>query len=130
MLRGLPGFQAGDACAVNLRIGFPKGPDVMERRARATADLVRKIVRGEAGAPDLVDGAVLAGTVGGRSAHFEADAAAALAGGLLRVVEVKSFPKVDERVEPERLGAALDQAAVCWASAGGGPAVRALCRMM
>jgi hypothetical protein len=112
LLCGLPGFPAGDARAVNLRVGFPRGPDVMERRARATADLVRQIVRGEPGAPVLIDGAVLAATVGGRPAHFEADAAAALAGGLLRVAEVKSFPKVDERVDPEKLGAALDQAAV------------------
>jgi hypothetical protein len=112
LLRGLPGFPAGAVHAVNLRVGFPKGLDLMERRARATADLLRKIVRKQAGAPDLIDGAVLTATVGGRPAYFEADAAAALARSVLRVAEVKSFPKVDERVDPAKLGAALDQAAI------------------
>jgi hypothetical protein len=60
----------------------------------------------------LIDGAVLEALVGGVLAHFEADALAALAGGLIRVAEVKSFPQVDGRVDPDKLGAALDQVAL------------------
>ncbi len=43
--------------------------------------------------------------------HYHALAARA-ADGELRVAEVKSFPKVDDRVDPDQLGSALDQSAV------------------
>jgi hypothetical protein len=60
-----------------------------------------------------MDGAVLRGNVGGLDAFFEADALAArAAGGEIRVAEVKSFPKVDDRVDPDQLGSALDQVPV------------------
>jgi hypothetical protein len=84
----------------------------MPRRARDTADLLRRIAQGDPVAPHLIDGAVLAASVGGLIAYFEADALAALAGGEVRVAEVKSFPKVDDRVDPDKLGAALDQVAI------------------
>ena len=84
----------------------------MPRRARDTAALVALILRGAADAPHLLDGAVFATTVGGLPAYFEADALAARPGVEMPVVEVKSFPKVDDRVDPEKLGAALDQLAI------------------
>jgi hypothetical protein len=92
---------------VNLRTS--KG---MAERSRKTLELLRQIVRGEPAAPHLIDGAVLRGWVGGVLAYFEADAVAACLGNQLQVAEVKSFPKVDERIDPDKLGAALDQAAV------------------
>jgi hypothetical protein len=97
---------------VNLREGYPAGPDRMPLRARDSATLIGRIVRGDPLAPHLIDGAVLSATIGGLTAYFEADALAARAGDAMRVAEVKSFPKVDDRVDPEKLGAALDQVAV------------------
>lgn len=113
LLCGPLGLPPGAARVVNLREGFPSGPGKSAARAAATSDLLRKIVTRAADAPHLIDGAVLSGAVGGLDAHFEADSLASRAlDGQLRVVEVKSFPKVDDRVDPEQLGAALDQVAV------------------
>jgi hypothetical protein len=112
LLRDLPHFPPAGARVVNLRDGYPAGADRMPRRARDTADLLRRIIAGDPAAPHLIDGAVLRATVGGLMAFFEADALAALAGCEIRVAEVKSFPKVDDRVDPDKLGAALDQVAI------------------
>src|SRR5262249_31631049 len=97
----------------NLREGFPSGPGRMPARADATMYLIRRIIDGRADAPHVIDGAVLRGHLGGIEAFFEADALAARdAGGGIRVAEGKSFPKVDDRVDPDQLGAALDQVAL------------------
>lgn len=113
LLRGPLGLPLTGARVVNLREGFPSGPGRMPARVKATADLLRLILRGEPAAPHLIDGAVVRGTVGGVEAFFEADALAAReAGGEIRIAEVKSFPKVDDRVDPDQLGSALDQSAV------------------
>lgn len=111
LLRPLLALPAA-ACVVNLREGYPAGPGRMPLRARDTAALLGRILRGDPLAPHLIDGAVLSASIGGVTAYFEADALAARADGEMRVAEVKSFPKVDDRVDPEKLGAALDQAAV------------------
>jgi hypothetical protein len=97
---------------LNLRKGSPKSAEGMSLRARETRDLLRRIIQGSPDAPHLIDGAVLRTTVGGRLAHFEADALAARGPDQIRVAEVKSFPKVDDRVDPDKLGPALDQAAL------------------
>jgi hypothetical protein len=112
LFRTVPGFPASSARMINLREGFPKDSTGMPLRADETRNLLRKIVRAERGAPNLIDGAVLTAQIGGRIAYFEADALAAWAGAVIRAAEVKSFPKVDERVDPDKLGAALDQVAV------------------
>ncbi len=108
----LPGFPRNGALVVNLREGFPKDGTAMPRRAAATLKLLEQIIRGEPTAPHLIDGAVLSATISGRTAFFEADALAAWAASVIHAAEVKSFPKVDERVDPEKLGAALDQVAI------------------
>ena len=56
-------------------------------------------------------GAVLMCKISGRTAYFEADSLAAAANGHVHVVEVKSFPYTDGRSDPDKLGAACDQAA-------------------
>ncbi len=113
LLRGPLGLPPTGIRVVNLREGFPSGPGRMPARVRATSDLVREIIRGNPAAARLIDGAVLEGSIGGLPAFFEADALAARAdNGEIRVAEVKSFPKVDDRVDPEQLGSALDQSAV------------------
>jgi hypothetical protein len=113
LVRSPLGLPVTGARVVNLRQGFPPGPGRMPARAQATSDLVRRILAGDPAAPHLIDGAVLVGSVGGLTAYFEADALAArTAAGELRVAEVKSFPKIDDRVDPGQLGSALDQVAV------------------
>src|SRR5262249_6895712 len=73
LLRPLPAFPPTGARVVNLREGYPAGADRMLLRARDTAALLRRIVQGDPAAPHLVDGAVLAASVGGTWAYFEAD---------------------------------------------------------
>jgi putative CRISPR-associated protein (TIGR02619 family) len=84
----------------------------MVLRHRELQALLNLILKRHPNAPHLIDGAVLKASVGGLEAYFEADAVAARAGGEIRVAEVKSFPKVDERVDADKLGAALDQVAI------------------
>jgi hypothetical protein len=113
LLRGPLGLSPNATRVVNLREGFPSGPRRMPARVAATSDLLREIIRGNRDAARLIDGAVLAGCIGGMPAFFEADGLASQAAdGEIRVAEVKSFPKVDDRVDPEQLGAALDQSAI------------------
>jgi hypothetical protein len=112
LFRALPGFPASSALVVNMREGYPKDGTAMPRRAEATLKLLEQILRGEPTAPHLIDGAVLTATIAGRVAYFEADALAAWARGMIHAAEVKSFPKVDERVDPDKLAAALDQVAI------------------
>jgi hypothetical protein len=113
LLRGPLGLPGTRARVVNLREGFPPGPGRMPARVNATANLIRLILHGDLTAPHLIDGAVVSGLVGGIDAYFEADSLAARdAGGEIRIAEVKSFPKVDDRVDPDQLGSALDQSAV------------------
>ncbi|HKB40643.1 MAG TPA: hypothetical protein VKD72_29730, partial [Gemmataceae bacterium] len=111
LLRALPGFPRTGANCVNLRKGYPKGRDRMPLRARDTAALLEKIIRRDPNAPHLIDGAVLPALIGGTLAHFEADALAACSGEKIHGAEVKSFPRVDDKVDPDKLGAALDQVA-------------------
>lgn len=112
LLREHLAFSPGDTRAVNLRKGFRHDRTGMSERALATQQLLSRMVRGDAMAPNLIDGAVFEAEVGGVTAHFEADALAARSAGELYPGEVKSFPVVDGRADPEKLGAALDQAAV------------------
>jgi hypothetical protein len=96
----------------NLRESYPATAASMPLRAKDTREILERIVRRDRSAPDLIDGAVLGASVGGRQAFFEADALAARAATQVRVAEVKSFPKVDGRVDAEKLGVALDQVAI------------------
>ena len=92
---------------VNLR----GGGDLAARGAGAE-ELLRRLVRGDRELPHLIDGLVLSATVGREPAHFEADALATCLGEKATVIEVKSFPRVDDRIDPDRLAAAVDQAAL------------------
>jgi hypothetical protein len=112
LFRALPGFPASSALVVNLRDGYPKNSTGMPRRAEATLKLLKQLLGGKPTAPHLIDGAVLSATIGGRTAYFEADALATWTTAAIHAAEVKSFPKVDERVDPDKLGAALDQVAI------------------
>ena len=113
LLRSKMGFAIADAKIADLREKpYPRNRQGMRLRADDTRSLVRQIVRGAPAAPNLIDGAVLQASIGGIPALFEADAVAARFGGLIHVGEVKSFPVVDGRADPDKLSAALDQVAV------------------
>jgi hypothetical protein len=112
LLREQMGFPVADARVANLRDSYPRNNAGMRLRAHDTRALLRQILRGEPDAPNLVDGAVLETRVAGLPARFEADALAARVGGLLHAGEIKSFPVVDGRAEPDKLAAALEQVAL------------------
>jgi hypothetical protein len=106
LLSELPGFPASGARVENLRTRDP-----ISHRAELTRAQLARIVTGHPDAPHLLDGAVLETHIGGRLAYFEADALAARAAAL-HVAEIKSFARVDGRVDPDKLGAAIDQVAI------------------
>ena len=105
-------FQPDDTRAVSLRAAASLSRAGMRERAVMTRGLLQRMVEGDALAPNLIDGAVFETELGGIVAHFEADTLAARSTGELYPGEVKSFPVVDGRADPDKLGAALDQAAV------------------
>jgi hypothetical protein len=111
VLRDGLGFAVEEARVVNLRDGYPPNREGMIMRARVTRTLLDQMLRDDPEAPNLIDGAVFATTIGGNQAFFEADDVAARSSGPIRVGEVKSFPVVDGRAEPDKLAGALDQAA-------------------
>jgi hypothetical protein len=130
LLREHAGFPDYAARVVDLRSRFPRNRSGLEPRARETRRLLAAIGRGDPDAPNVIDGAVVEVPIGGRPAYFEADSVAAFHGGRVHVGEIKSFAKVDGRLDPEKLGAACDQAA--WyvllvrralAAEGGDPAI-------
>jgi len=110
LLRRSMGFAVEDARLLNLREGYPKNRHGLKLRARATRRAIDAMLRDDPRAPNLIDGAVFETSLGGVPAYFEADAVAARSRGPIRVGEVKSFPVVDDRADPEKLSAALDQA--------------------
>ena len=112
LLRTRMGFSVSDARIINLRSAYPKNALGMGLRAEQTRLLVRQLVTGHPSAPNLIDGAVLQATIGGVPARFEADALAARFGGPIHAGEVKSFPVVDGRADPEKLAGALNQVAI------------------
>jgi hypothetical protein len=120
LLRDELGFDISQARTANLRALHPPPPphllatDKRHLAARAadTRRLVAEIARGAPGCVNFIDGAVLSATVGGQTAYYETDGLAFRFGGRLRIVEIKSFPKVDGQVDPVALASALDQGAL------------------
>jgi hypothetical protein len=99
-----------------LRDLYPMGrrsPDaVLQDRATATKAAILAMASGRSDAPNLIDGGALRWDYGGAIARLEADGIAWRFGGSIHVVEIKSFPIVDGRGDPEKVGAAAWQAAV------------------
>lgn len=112
LLRERLGFAVEDVRVENLRASFPRYGRGLRQRAQRTRALLGEIARGDATAPNLIDGAILHARVGGRDAFYEADGLAFRLGEQIHVVEIKSFPIVDEQAESEKLAAALDQGAL------------------
>jgi hypothetical protein len=130
LLRSELRFKISDARIANLRNAYTRDRQGLRLRAHETRTLLREIVRRTGSAPNIIDGAVLETELGGVRAHFEADSLATTAGGPVHTGEVKSFPVVDGRADPEKLAAAIDQASVYTllarltvAELGGDPAI-------
>jgi hypothetical protein len=112
ILRKEMSFPVADVRIVNLRDGYPKTSVGILIRAQETRSQLERILKADPDAANLIDGAVLQASVGGVQAFFEADALAARSAAQLHVAEVKSFPKVDDRIDRDKLASALDQVAV------------------
>jgi hypothetical protein len=111
LLRDKAGFPLSSVRIEDLRSRAPRNTAGLKQRAAETKQILRQIARNAATAPNIIDGAVLTCQIAGQTAYFEADSLAAAALGKLHVVEVKSFPITDARCDPDKLGAAADQAA-------------------
>ncbi|MBA1158677.1 hypothetical protein [Microvirga mediterraneensis] len=111
LLRDKAGFPLTSVRVEDLRSRTPPNTAGLKQRAAETKRILRLIARNAATAPNIIDGAVLTCEIAGQTAYFEADSLAAAANGKLHVVEVKSFPITDARCDPDKLGAAVDQAA-------------------
>ncbi len=116
LFRNELGFPVEAARVENLKERFPhrrNDPEWdMRHRARATRQIVASIIAGDPDAPNLVDGAILPITLGGKLGYLETDALALRVDERMRVAEIKSFPIVDQRIDPDKLGEAADQSAV------------------
>jgi len=112
LLRTTMGFKIEDARTQDLRAKYQSQRLSMGLRANETREIIRQILLGRPTSYNLVGGAVLEANIGGISARFEADALAARFGGPIHAGEVKSFPVVDGRADPDKLSAALDQVSI------------------
>jgi hypothetical protein len=114
LLREHLDFEPSDVRTVNLRLLHPgRSREAMAARADETRRLLREMARSREAPPNLIDGAVLKATVGGRTAYYEADGIAFKLRAQLVIIEIKSFPIVDgQAADPQALASALDQGAL------------------
>jgi hypothetical protein len=84
----------------------------MDARAERTDRVLSLIASGDPGAPHVVDHPVLRFDLAGVTVNLEPDALAFRVGERLELVEVKSFPIIDDQADPAKLSATAGQAAV------------------
>lgn len=88
-------------------------PDTsLARRAEATRTALRQIASGTAPPGLVIDKATLVWRIGGVEVRLETDAVAWWVGGLLRIIEIKSFPVEWGQLEAEKVSAMAWQTAV------------------
>lgn len=91
----------------------PKDPDSsLEKRAAQTRAAIVDIATGKAPPGLVLDHAALAWNIGGVSVRLEADALAWWVGGMLRVVEIKSYPIEWGQIPADKVSAMAWQTAV------------------
>jgi len=110
LLRTELGFTPTDVRVLDLR-QMAQADVKRTKRAHETKAALRDMLRNDPDAYNLVAGAILEFPLLGRTVRFEADALAFQLDGELRVLEIKSFPTVDKRCDPDKAGAAFDQVA-------------------
>lgn len=81
-------------------------------RARQTDVALAAMARGDSGAPNLVDHPVLMFDLAGVRMYLEPDALAFRIEDRLEVVEVKSYPVIDDQADPSKVASTAGQAAV------------------
>jgi hypothetical protein len=92
--------------------GVPIGTAALKARANETEKILASIARGEPSAPHIVDHPILWFEVAGTPVFLEPDALAFRIGTKLELVEIKSYPIIDEQADPAKLAATAGQAAV------------------
>jgi hypothetical protein len=92
--------------------GVPIGTAALKARAKDTEEVLASIARGEPSAPQIVDHPILWFEVAGTPVYLEPDALAFRIGTKLELVEIKSYPIIDEQADPAKLAATAGQAAV------------------
>jgi hypothetical protein len=112
LLQEKMGFQPTEVRIENIRNTPSTNRIGLKIRARQTKSLILEMVNGDPDAANLIDGAVLSACIGGVQSYFEADTLAARSQGVIHAGEIKSFPVVDDRADPEKLGSALDQVSI------------------
>jgi hypothetical protein len=114
LLREHLDFDLSDVRTLNLRLLHPgRSREAMAARAEETRRLLREMAQNREAPPNLIDGAVLKETVGGRTAYYEADGIAFRLRSQLVIIEIKSFPIVDgQAADPQALASAFDQGAL------------------
>jgi hypothetical protein len=83
LLREKADFPPTSVRIEDLRSRTPPNTEGLRQRAAETRQLLKQIGRNAAGAPHLIDGAVLTCTIAGQMAYYEADSLAAAAGSRL-----------------------------------------------
>ncbi|MGY1883970.1 hypothetical protein ACI799_01535 [Blastococcus sp. SYSU DS0753] len=101
-----------DLSATKVRENLGAVPNLNATRVRLTNDLLRAMLSGTPGAPTIIRHGLTMLTIGSRTAYLEQDALALVVGGLLHIIEVKSFPFLDGRADPGKADAAGRQSAV------------------
>ena len=85
---------------------------VRDRRAALTKHHIERMLSGDDDAHNVLRHPLTRLRIGGRDAWLEQDVLAFAVAGHLGVVEIKSFPAIDGRADPDKVAAALRQSAV------------------
>lgn len=83
-----------------------------ELRALLTRQHVARMLAGDSSGANLLRHPMTSLVIGGVTAWLEQDVLAFASAGRLHVVEIKSFPCIDDRPDPEKVSAAARQTAV------------------
>ena len=81
-------------------------------RVKLTRAELKRWLTGDPGAYNLLRHAMTSLRIGGTTVYLEQDILAFMVGDQLVVVEIKSFPAIDGRADPEKVGASARQSAV------------------
>lgn len=89
-----------------------RGERLNRTRALLTRQHLHRMLTGDPAAPTLLRHAMTTLTLGDTTVYLEQDAVAVVTEGSCHIIEIKSFPKIDGRADPEKADAAARQSAV------------------
>jgi hypothetical protein len=110
----IPEVRQKDLSAAQIReeYGLRGTEAIRDRRAALTRHHIERMLSGDDDAHNVLRHPVTRLRIGGRDAWLEQDVLAFAVAGHLGVVEIKSFPAIDGRADPDKVSAALRQSAV------------------